>query len=78
MAVVWIDRDALAANKQDGGNRPCIVIDGAGPRRAVRRVDLLDPQGQVVASLVQGQRPPVMGAGSVTVWLEANEVQVTD
>lgn len=73
--VVWIDKDALAANKQDGGTRPCIVIDGAGPRRAVRQVDLLDDQGRVVASLKQGARPPVMGAGTVTVWLQAPDAQ---
>lgn len=80
MIRVWIDKDALRANREDGGARPVFIVDDdvTGERGARHQVEILDSQGQVVARLATGPKVPTKGAGNVTAWVEAAAVRCAD
>lgn len=69
---IFINRDVIARNQKNRTFDPCIVAQDHKSKRYGHRIDILDGNNQVIASVVQSQK-----LSGVTAWIETEaEVKV--
>jgi len=64
---IFIDTNALRANRKDKGCRPCIVVDGPDGRREAHGL-VISADGVEIARLVYDPDKP--WSGTAEVWVE--------
>lgn len=72
VTFVIVDRNAIHANDQDGGDRPAIVIGGDAPLPPchVRELEILDQAGAVVGRFKSQSRGRPVDSQRPHVWFE--------
>jgi hypothetical protein len=73
--VIHVNRQVLAQNKRDNKHKPAITAKNYKENKYGHKVDILDKDGNVVASVVHSKKPLKCGARC---WIETNNsIKVT-
>lgn len=75
MRRIFVNRNAAHHNRRNNDNLPAIVVEDEGVRQNVHRIDILDKNGNVVASIMQTLEQ--VGPDQPVVWIEADDIKVT-